>query len=498
MVYTETASLNMPFRSTKQIVIISLIALILGHIFTKTYLVWAGLFIVPLYLYHYTLRKHDLFSFLMVIYFCGAFPYLEYQGGAFNMVGFICILFYSISNNKFPAEKRVNDKWFKFFVGLFIVSSILGWILNYTGNIVDFYYSFISFFGVVFLLLLSGRMEITRERIKIFLQLNIVLIFYSTIVSINKYLHIVTFRTPLMPIYGQEGDYFEGGGIIGSSPLYGEHSLILLMLFSVFLMFNNQTINIKRSMLLGAAIIAYVNVFMSISRSVFLLSIGGFLLLFLLQFKITEIRIGKIFQQIAITLLFIVAMVYIINSTRINYVFQRVEEIEETNKESGGITIDRILDGSALNREEAFYVAKQRYESKDSWIIGYGWGTAQNNRSAFYVDTKIKRSTAHSQIFAIFFLFGWIGSIAYWGLIFRIIYRAFKISGNKKIERVNRLMAYFFLIAFCLFLLNEIKADSISVPTYFGVTFIWMGLAFATFNTHNKKTSALNEIIKNS
>jgi FlaA1/EpsC-like NDP-sugar epimerase len=30
--------------------------------------------------------------------------------------------------------------------------------------------------------------------------------------------------------------------------------------------------------------------------------------------------------------------------------------------------------------------------------------------------------------------------------------------------------------------LNESKADSISMPTYFAVTVIWMGMAYSTFN----------------
>lgn len=175
--------------------------------------------------------------------------------------------------------------------------------------------------------------------------------------------------------------------------------------------------------------------------------------------------------------------IVLVNRLNINIVFSRLTEIEEVNKNAGGVTFRRIVKGSAFNREEAFKVAGERYRSKESWIIGYGWGLEKNNRDAFYTNPKIPRLSTHSQIFAILFLFGWIGFFSYFAMILRIIYKSYKTSVNKSLDYIIRLMAFFFLISFCLFTFNEIKVDSIYSPSYFAVTIIWMGLAFATNNT---------------
>lgn len=477
-------------QSTKRIFFISMTALVLGLLMINTYVPneginFAGLLITSLFIYYFTLRKNDIFSFVMVIYFCSIFPYLPVKGGGFNLVSFICIGFYFLSNGIFFVEKKLTDPWFDKLVFLFVLSSFLGWLINYTGKGMDFLYSFLTFFGLIFLLLVSSRLEITSERIKVFLQLNLILIVYSTIASLNKYLHLVTIDTPLMPIYGKELKYFEGGGLVGSSPLYGEHSMMLFLLFAAFFILKHK-IGVNRVVLLIGAFIAIINVFMSISRSVFLLSLAGVALIYILQFKINRVQIRLQFLQLFVLAFLGFATLVVVNTSGLGYVFQRMDKIESSNKKAGGISIDRILDGSAFNRETAFKLSKEKYRSRDSWIVGYGWGIGNNNRDAFYVNTKVKRGTAHSQIFAVLFIFGWIGFIAYWGLIFRAIWKSYRNIGNKKADYIKRVMAFFFCIAFGLFALNEIKADSVSFPYYFAVTIIWLGMAFSANNPNNE------------
>jgi hypothetical protein len=477
-------------KTTKQLTFISLGALILGAIMVNTYfpnkfLNIAGLFLTSLFVYSFTLRKNDVFSFIMVIYFCSLFPYSPSYGGGFNFVAFINILFYFVSKRRMPYDYKFNDKWLNRFTFLLVLSSILGWFTNYAGSEIEIFYSIFSFFGVIFLLLVSSRIIINTERVKIFLKLNFVLIIYSTIASINKYLKIITFSTPMMPIYGSDtGEgYIEGGGIIGSSPWYGEHSMILSILFIVFLILGNKKYGSNLMLSLGV-LISFLNIFMSISRSVFILSLVGIVIIYILQFKLTSINITKQIGQITIIILLGFVTLWVVEFAGLKYVFERLDEIETKNKVAGGISIDRIVDGSAFNRETAFDEGYRRYASKDSWIIGYGWGVGNNNRIAYYVDPSIPRGTAHSQIFAVLFLLGWLGFIAYFSLYFFLIKKSFTMIGFKaKYLITNRLFAFFSMITSLLFLFNEIKVDSISLPTYFGSTIILLGLAYANLNS---------------
>ena len=484
------ASQYIKYPSTKKITLISLVALILGHLMSNTIIPNEGLNIVGLLvtsylIFHYTLRKNDLFSFIMIIYFCSPFPYLGSKGGGFNMVCFICIGLYFIITKTLPTEKIIKDSLFKLFVALLVLSSVLGWIFNYTGSWNDFLYSFISFFSIILLLILSSSLEITTERLKVFVQLNFIIIIYSTLASLNKFTDFITFQTPMMPTWGLNIGYkLEGGGIIGSSSLYGEHSMILAILFTVFLLLGRGKYVSNRLLLMGV-ILSFLNVFMSTSRSVFLLSLFGMILIFVLQFRLNAIKIAKQIGQLILITSIGLGIFWTVKNTGLDHVLLRIDEINKKNKIEGGISLNRILDGSAFNRKESFDEGYKRYQSKDNWLIGYGWGTWENNRDAFYVDSSIRQGSAHSQLFAVLFILGWLGFIAYFGLILKAIIKSYKTTWNNEFPFDNKILAFFFTIAFILFFINETKVDCISTPTYFAVTIIWMGLAYSANNQSN-------------
>jgi len=483
-------SQHLKYPSTKRITLISLVALVLGHLMLNTIipnegLNFVGLLMTSYLIFHSTLRKNDLFSFLMIIYFCSHFPYLGAKGGGFNMVCFLCVGLYLIITKTLPTEKRNYDSSFKVFVALLVVSSVFGWIYNYTGNSDEFLYSFISFFSIILLLILSSSLVITTERIKVFLQVNFILIIYSTLASLNKYVDFISFQTPMLPIWGLNIGYkLEGGGIIGSSSLYGEHSMILVTLFTVFFLLGSAKYVSNRILLTGV-ILSFLNVFMSTSRSAFLLSFLGMILIFVLQFRLNAIKISKQIGQLILIASIGLGIFWTVKNTGLDNVLLRIDEINKKNKIEGGISLNRILDGSAFNRKDSFNEGYKRYKSKDNWLIGYGWGTWENNRDAFYVDSSIRQGSAHSQLFAVLFLFGWLGFIAYFGLIVKAIIKSYKTTRNSEIANDNKILAFFFMIALSLFFLNEIKVDCISTPTYFAVTIIWMGFAYSATNQSN-------------
>lgn len=470
-------------KTAKQITLLSLAALLLAYLMLNTYvpnvaLNFIGSIITSVFIYFNTLRKKDYFSFIMVIYFCSTFPYSPQKGGAFNLISFICIAFYFFSKRKLPLEVSNSDRLVGFFIFVFVLSSVLGWLTNYTGQGLDVYYAIFTFSGVILLLIVASGLRFNRERLKVFLQMNLVLIVYSTIASLNAFLKIIPY-TPMLPTFGKAGEYYEGGGIVGSSPLYGEHSLVLLMLFFVFFLLNKSVVPIKKSTLILGVIISYINIMMSISRSVFILSLAGIALSLIMQFKLTGMKISRIAGQLVILAILSLIILNIAESFNLDYVIKRLQQADRRIEQVGGLNLDTILDGRAINRDYAFEQGSLRYFSRNSWLIGYGWGTEKDNRKAFYVDPSIKRGSAHSQMLAILFLFGWLGTVAYWGLILYIIFKSFFILVNKKYNYLNRIMSLFFFLAFVLFVLNEVKADSISVPTYFAVTIIWMGFAIS-------------------
>jgi hypothetical protein len=483
-------SKNSAPQSTKQITITSLGALVLGHLMINTYFSniivnIVGLLLTSYWIYVRTLKKNDFFSFVMVMYFCTPFPYLLAKGGGFNIVSFVIVFIYLISKNKLPSEIRLKDKLFYVFVAVLVISSVLGWVINFTGTSIQFVYSFITFFGVIFLMLVSSRIIITPSRIKIFIQLNIVLITYSLFVGLNRFIHIINFETPMLPVYGNWGSirsYFESGGIIGSSPYYAEYSLILLMLFSVFYFIKGNSIHINKKVMLTAIIIGYINIFMSISRSAFLLSFIGLLMIFILQLKVKRIKIRKLIRYSIIIILIGGSILLIVQMTGLNYMFERLDAIEETKSNQGSFSLEKVYDGSIFQRKVAFDIAYERFYSKNSWVIGYGWGLTQNNRDAWFVDPSIKRVSVHSNYFAMLFSFGWLGAIAYFLLILRGITKSYFSIDDSNSTDFSRIFSLFFVVSLTVFLINEIKVDCLHSPAYFGTTMMWIGLAYSASN----------------
>lgn len=476
--------------AAKKLTYISLGALLLGHLMMagNDLLFAIGIAATSLFVFYHTLRKNDFFSFVMVMYFCSLFPYYTIgRGGVFSIVAFVCVSIYFLIKTSFPAETPLNGKILKVLLFLFIISSVTGWLTNFAGSKNDLFLSVLSFFGVVFLFIMASRTIFNSNRISLFIKINIVLITYSTIASVNKYINIIPFGTPMMPRYGHDIEtlgYYESGGIIGPSPMYGQHSLLLLILFfSFYLISFYYKYPISRPKLLFGAIISFLNVFLSISKAVLLLSILCIGLIFLLQNRLVNTKMTRFAFQAILVVFFSFALFSLSNQLNIDYVFSRLEQTDRVIEETGGLSLETIIDGRAINRSTAFEQAFIKYNSKAHWWVGYGWGLPRNMRYAFYVDPSIPRGSAHSQYFAVLFLFGWLGFFAFWGVHALGVAKSFFLMGKKKANYPNRVFALASLMFFLIFFAHGVTADNIYIPSYFAATIILIGLSFANINT---------------
>lgn len=480
----------------------SMIALLIGHLMQTTNILFfvVGLVICSLYVFYNTLQKNDIFSFVMVMFFCNFFPYQLSRGGAFNYVSVINIVLYLGLSTKSIFEIKQMNKKFYFLIAAWVISSILGWLFNFVGMPIDLFLSIFSFTGVIVLLLLAGHIYLNQERIIVFLKLNFFLIIYSTIASINTYLKIIPL-SPMMPRYGERlqgfKSYFEAGGIIGSSPFYGQHSLLLAILFITFYFIGYSTNHnaFSRKYLFIGALISIINVFMSISKAVLFSLIIGFVLYIFNQRKIIKIQLSKQVSQFLLLIFIVFITLLLVKVAGIDYVFDRIEEQTERNRSSGKlISVESFIDGSAFNRGTAFFEGKKKYQSKNSWLVGYGWGLTVNNRHAFYVDIGIRRGSAHSQYLAIFFLFGWLGTIAFWSLHLYSIWRSFSYSGYRKYPTANRIFALASLGMLIMLMLTGLTADNISYSGYFTSTMIILGLSYANLNMRRNEIESTGDI----
>jgi hypothetical protein len=477
-------------KSLSQIIIISLLCLIIGHLLNPNNLLLSafGFAIISYIIYNATLKHGDFFSFIIVIYFCSLFQYWTGHGGAFNYVSLFSITAYWIKFRRLPNEFRNKDRYLNFLILLFFFSSVLGWVFNYIGASGHILLSILSFTGLMLLFIVSTRLMLTVERIKVFYQINLFLAVYSLIASLNKFIGVITFKTPMMPIYGEiESNYYESGGIIGSSPLNGEFSMMIFVFFVILGIFGNEYILKKKWVYLGA-FVSILNVFLSISRSAFISSLFGVIISLMAQPILTFVNVSRGFKNFFMILFFSIITLFVVYNSGFNYVFKRLESTEGYKIVNNATLVDRIMDGTAFERKETFDISYEKYYSKSNWILGYGWGLGDDNRNAFYKDVNENITSVHSQFWAILFLFGWFGLIIYYLLYFIAIrksWKVMKLSNNMFVN--NKILAFYFVVSHILFLLNEIKVDCIYLPGYFAVTMILLGLTYSNLNTIKQK-----------
>ena len=476
---------------TSRIILISLSVLILAlsYVIGRPVL-FAVTPIIVIILINTLVSRNELFGMLMALYICLHFPYMIKTGGFFTYVAFAIAAWTLFRFKNLGTFYKVKLPSFpKLLFIILLVSTIFGWIFNFSGSSLDLFLSVFSFLGIISLFILASNITWNNWRFKVFFNINLILILYSLFVSANAYLKIIPFNLPLFPIYAEEWiedllseGRLEAGGIIGSSPMYGEHSLIMAMFFSIILFTKKfrQNYDISFIWALIGFLASYLNIFFSISRSIFLLSGFGLILIWILflvyNLKTIKYILGRIIGLV--TILYLILLV--IRVLNLDFVFQRLDEVEFEK-----MTLESVQTGESINRLEAFFYGQQRLHSRN-WYLGYGYGLYKNNREAWFIDPDIERGSAHSQYYAVLFIFGWFGAIAYFGLIIYLI-----ISLSTKLRKQNwrsdyyQPMALFFIVAFILFLISEYTKDSIAVASYFTVTMIWLGLGYSLLKKEN-------------
>lgn len=470
------------------IINIGIISLLLGTIMQTTNILFfvIGIFICTVYLFYKTLRRNDIFSFVMVIYFCNLFPYQGSRGGGFNYVAILNILLYIILSKRKIFEIKGKNKKLHFLITVWVISSITGWLLNFVGSKIELVLSVFSFAGVIGLLLIASHLYVDIERIVIFLKINLFISLYALIASLNSFLDIIP-GSVMLPKWAINS--IESGGVIGVSPMHGQHSLMLAIMFITFYLIGLYTKNriYNRGFIILGVLISIINVFSSISKAVLLLLIFGIIFVAINQARIININFLKQIKQLILIILLSIIIFFIINKTGLDFVFERLRSQSERNLSSGSIaSYETIIDGSAINRSQAFGYSYEKYRSKDSWFVGYGWGLKINNRHAFYTDIETLRGTAHSQIFAVLFLFGWFGFFAFWIMHLYGIWLSLKCSSSFLYPSGRRIFALATSMMILVLILHGVTADNISIPGYFGSTMIILGLSFANLYSEQK------------
>ncbi len=488
--------LNIESTSIKRIVLIAMPALILAQIAQTTNLMLFGIGVVVStgLIYITTLNKNRVFDYIMVMYMLCLFPAQTGLGGTFPLVAALIFLIHLISPKKF-GELNNTDLYFKPLIFILLASSALGWLFVNQSDLRAFILGILSFTGILSLLYLSGSVFLTSERIIKFIKLNVFLAFYALIASLNTIVKIIPNLVFLPQWAGEWIDaktLFDAGagGIVGVSPLNGQHNLILAILFFSFYFysFSAQRFSINKRILILGVLLSVINIFTAGSKAVFTALIFIVLLVYFMQGKLSShINVGKRFYQMIALGVLSVGIFYLVTALGFDNVFNRYEQQLERNERNTGqaFTLEGVLDGTVLNRSTAFEAAFANYRTRN-WLIGYGYSTPKYQIDAFYGNSiyrTLRGGSAHSQYFSTLFLFGWLGFFAFWILHIRGITKSYGFLRQKKYPIENRLFALATVGMLLALMIHGITADNSWFAGYFASTLIIVGLGYSNFNS---------------
>jgi len=155
-----------------------------------------------------------------------------------------------------------------------------------------------------------------------------------------------------------------------------------------------------------------------------------------------------------------------------------------TDVEIFSLSLKDISEGRGINREEVFIVGVSRINEL-SWTLGYGFGTLESNRIAWFGNLYHPFYDFHNIYLSLPIIFGWGGATAFLFIIFTVLFRLMIALKNMK-NISDSFMANIIigLIVFWItFLIHEYKINILRNVHYVMLIFIWLGISNSIANT---------------
>ncbi|CAB1060957.1 hypothetical protein D1BOALGB6SA_5724 [Olavius sp. associated proteobacterium Delta 1] len=474
----------------KKIITLSIISLIIGHMSLRIY--FSNYFInsfsiatILLIMYFQFVTNREVFGFILVIFICSMFRFGVSNGGLFNIIGFFIapLLYLSRRNNDDP---KMQNNPLNFFIIIFILSNIFGWAIKNTMPTRDMIYGIISLFGMIFIFIITSKVEITKERLNLFIRVLVVISIYMFFVNINQEFNIFKTRTPLL--WGSDIQSRHSFSTFGDSELFGEYGLLTFVFLYPLLLskLTKYDLNLNENIVTLGLIISLLHIIMSGSRSVVLILVF-ILTIFSLFSHLSGTRvINKHFNIFPYAILALPLIIILNMFFKYDYILSRFSKINFTK-----MNIENVITGQEINRKYAFSFALDRISS-ETWFVGYGWGTTKSNGKAWFKNPLIRKLRAdyHSLYLSLPMLFGWFGATSFVMIILNILYNLIKIIIKNKFNYNYIVLVTFSLILLIIsFLFNQYKINSMRWPQYFMLVWVWLGLANAVINTYKQSSS---------
>lgn len=461
--------------------------LIIGHLAIRTFFPSVavnaiGLVLVTLILFWVLFLRRDTFGFVLCVLGCSFFVYAPNQGGLFNVVAGVLGAGYLLlpSGN---AELRRPDPAVAVLASLLFVSNLLGLLIRNPLPMTDIITHAVAFGGILLMMLIASRLELTEARLRRFLIVAGCLMAYNFAVSLNHQYSFVQIPTPLLglneTLFYQASNAF---GVFGSASANGQFAMMVLVVMIP----------------MGCATAAR---FLRVTP-LFFVAVGLLLLLTLVMANMRAAALEAVFAIVMYLYIFLVrnrrsfrrgyhlAIVSII-ATLFLAAFGAVVGLQNLEKDLAEVEtaqVGGLISGEDINRGSVWRYA-WNVVTEGSWLIGYGHGNMISNYLAWGGKLQpggmvVGGGHLHNLYLALPPLYGWVGAIAYVLLFLLVAARLAGIVWKYRPDRLPVVACLGFFMSLSLFLLDEVKSgNAVQSINYAMLAWIWLGLSLAAVRT---------------
>jgi hypothetical protein len=493
---------TIPKPSAIKIFLIAALVLIVGHSILQQYMPniavgGLGFLTLLLVLGYLLIYKKDLFSFIIVIYICSHFSYGDNHGGLWNIVAFVLLgLFFLFVRNR--DEFKKSDLTISILLTIFIFFDLVGLFFVNPMTLIPNLKGTSAFFGYVLMYITASKLIITPERVRVFLYVSFVMLAYQFGVALIQYYSLVDWGTPLVGGNTMEMMIVTSSarpiGTIQNFELFAEYALFMVCLSLPFLSSKST-----RKEVGFRYIYLSVMIFISISIVVITSMRAATILLILtaiFYYSFFPLRIFSAINALSQQLKIIILLATLLPAVS---VYIGVKELSDDfkNVSTKSMNIENIISGKSINRGGLTSLAMQRI-NKESWFIGYGFGIPESNKWAWWGINTTKRGIAvgdfHNLYFELPMLYGWMGSLAFLGLILVTLKRLVMVTFKYR-RQPSYLIVFSLGLAtmWGMFLVHEYKIGMLRNANYQMMFWIWLGLSSSVVKTIQQKWQIANK-----
>lgn len=465
--------------------------LILGLFAIQKYVIIAPIWLSAIVLissFFVRILQRSKVNFVLLLFFLSHFSYADNQGGLWNITALVAyVVVFIVFKRPYGLENKRDITLF-FALGLF-GCNLVGWIFLSGSAYIYRIEGLMMMLAYLITFLIASNLELNDEFFISMLSLISNLLIYLLFAALNQRFGLIQSKLPLLPPKDIENGIIQlttnADSVFGNSELYGEYSVLILVLL-LSLLRNNASSGYKllsRQRHYISIFIAIIGAFLSGSRSSIILvfcvfAFFGFKSFLRLSLSRAYLRFVAYLAMVSFAFLFL----------RLDFGLQ--SSLDDMNKlENVEFTMENVVSGKAINRYETFLYALDRLQD-EKWFFGHGIGPLESNLLAWWgYSSNTPYVDFHNLYYTMPMLYGFSGMLFFFCLMFVVIFRSLKsyTSSMSVAGSIVSVMPLFWAI----FLLDQWKISMLRNPNYHMIFWIFLGLNIALIKFNRRKFSNL-------